>query len=86
MPKATPPDLPTRLSLILMLAIGLMLIVPMALGRSPVSPYLIIALLLLRLGLQIWRAQIQPQLKRPLNWLLELSLIALLSYSVYFGN
>ena len=44
------------------------------------SPYLIGGLLLLRLGLQVWRAQMDERLKRPASWALDILLIGLIFY------
>ncbi|WP_339095701.1 hypothetical protein WDJ50_14050 [Deinococcus sp. VB142] len=72
------PDLPTALSFGLLLVLAGLLLWPLIGGGAAPSPYLIGALLLARLGLQIWRAQRDERLKRPTSWAVDLLLIALI--------
>lgn len=75
----TPPQAPawlTRLSTLLLVILAVLLLMPIALKTPPVSPYVVVALFLVRLGVQIWRAQYQPELKQPAHWALDVLLIA----------
>ena len=73
------PDLPTMLSFVLLGLLAVLLLLPLLGGPLP-SPYLIGGLLLLRLGLQVWRAQMDERLKRPASWALDILLIGLIFY------
>lgn len=72
------PDWPTMLSFGLLLVLAGLLLWPLLTGGPPPSPYLLVGLLALRLGLQIWRAQRDERLKRPVSWAVDLILIGLL--------
>ncbi|ULH15758.1 hypothetical protein MF271_03725 [Deinococcus sp. KNUC1210] len=76
------PDPATALSLLVLLVLAVLLFLPLlGLGRPPV--WIVAALLLVRLGLQFWRARTQPGLRRPGAWLLDVVLIGLL---LWVGN
>lgn len=79
-PKAQP-DLPTILSFALLTVLALLLLLPLF-GQGLPNPYLVAVLLLARLGLQVWRAQRDPRLKRPASWAFDLLLIGLIFYVV----
>ena len=77
-PRPTP-GLPTILSFVLLGVLAVLLFLPILGGPLP-SPYLIGGLLLLRLGVQVWRAQTDERLKRPATWALDILLIGLIFY------
>ncbi len=63
--------------MLILLALALLLFAPLlGLGRPPL--WLVAGLLVVRLGLQLWRARFDPGLRRPAAWLIDLALIALL--------
>ena len=72
------PDLPTVVSLLLLGAVALLLLAPLlGLGRPPV--WVLVAVLLARLGVQFWRSRPPGQVsRRASGWILDLVLIALL--------
>ena len=79
-PKPPPtPDLPTIISFVLLGVLAVLLFLPILGGPLP-SPYLIGGLLLVRLGVQIWRARSDERLKRPASWALDIVLIGLIFY------
>ena len=78
-PPRPAPDLPTILSFVLLGILAVLLFLPILGGPLP-SPYLIGGLLLVRLALQIWRAQRDERLKRPASWALDVLLIGLIFY------
>ncbi len=73
------PDPVTIVSLVLLAVLALLLLLPLLGGPLP-SPYLIGGLLLLRLGVQVWRARTDERLKRPVSWAFDLLLIGLMFY------
>lgn len=75
------PDPATMLSLGLLVVLALLLLWPLVSGGPPPSPYLVGALLVVRLGLQLWRARTDERLRRPSSWALDLILIGLLFYA-----
>lgn len=77
--KPTPEPL-TALSLLLLLALAGLLLWPLLTGGPAPSPYLVGGLLLLRLGVQVLRAQKDERLKRPASWAIDLLLIGLIFY------
>ncbi|RJF71101.1 hypothetical protein D3875_05405 [Deinococcus cavernae] len=78
-PRRPTPDLPTILSFVMLGLLAVLLFVPILGGPLP-SPFLIGGLLLVRLALQIWRAQKDDRLKRPASWALDILLIGLIFY------
>lgn len=69
------------LSLGLLVVLALLLLWPLVSGGPPPSPYLVVGLLVVRLGLQLWRARTDERLRRPGSWALDLILIGLLFYA-----
>ncbi|ASN81173.1 MULTISPECIES: hypothetical protein [Deinococcus] len=79
-PERPGPSPATMVSFVLLAVLALLLLAPLVLGSPPPSPFLIAGLLLVRLGVQVYRAQSDPRLKRPASWALDLLLIGLLLY------
>ncbi|GAA5501540.1 hypothetical protein Dxin01_01272 [Deinococcus xinjiangensis] len=77
--KRPTPDAPTIASLVLLVVLAGLLIWPLIGGGVP-NPYLVGGLLLLRLGLQVFRARTDERLKRPASWAFDLLLIGLIFY------
>ncbi|WP_291425013.1 hypothetical protein [Deinococcus sp.] len=75
------PDLLTMLSFALLAVLALLLLWPLLAGGHAPNPYLVGGLLLLRLGVQILRAQRDEKLKRPASWALDFLLIGLIFYT-----
>lgn len=73
------PDPLTIFSLVLLAVLAVLLLLPLLGGALP-SPYLVGGLLLLRLGVQVWRARTDERLKRPASWAFDLLLIGLMFY------
>ena len=80
-PPRTPPDRLTLLSFVLLAALALLLLWPLVTGGRAPNPWLVGGLLLLRLGLQVLRAQRDERLKRPVSWAFDLLLIGLILYT-----
>lgn len=76
MKTPNPPDPLAALSLLLLLAVALLLFAPLLGVGVPV--WLLAALLLGRLALQIGRARYDSRLRRPAGWVLDAALIVLL--------
>jgi Flp pilus assembly protein TadB len=75
-PERAGPDRLTGLSLGLLLAVALLLFAPLLGYRVPV--WVIALLLAARLGVQLLRARSDARLRRPLSWVIDAALIALL--------
>lgn len=73
------PDTPTIVSLLLLLVLAVLLLLPLLGGPLP-SPYLVGAVLLARLGVQVWRSRTDERLKRPASWAFDLLLVGLIFY------
>jgi len=71
------PSLLQGLNLLLLFALAALLFAPLlGFGRPPIT--LIIAMLTLRLALQIIRARTEPHLRRPVAWLVDVALLIVL--------
>lgn len=77
--KRPTPDAPTIASLVLLVVLAGLLLWPLIGGAAP-NPYLVGGLLMLRLGLQVFRARTDERLKRPASWAFDLLLIGLIFY------
>ncbi|THF88183.1 hypothetical protein E7T09_02940 [Deinococcus sp. KSM4-11] len=75
------PDAWTILSLVLLAALAVLLFLPL-LGAPTPSPWLVAALLLVRVGVQVMRARTDERLRRPTSWAFDLLLIGLLFYTL----
>lgn len=80
MRQPTPPDPLTLLSFGLLVVLAGLLLWPLLSGGGLPHPYLVGGLLLLRLGLQVWRARTDERLKRPASWAIDLLLIGIIFY------
>lgn len=73
-PRPTPL---ATLGLLLLLVLAVLLFLPLlGLGRPPL--WIIVALLLARLLVQVLRARAEPAQRRPVGWLVDVVLIGLL--------
>ena len=71
------PDAWTAASLGLLAVLAVLLFLPLLGGPTP-SPWLVAALLLVRIGVQVMRARSNAALRRPASWALDLILVGLL--------
>lgn len=76
-----PPDPLTAVSLALLVLLAGLLLWPLLSGGAAPSPFLIVGLLLARLGVQVWRARHDERLRRPVSWATDVLLIGLLLYT-----
>lgn len=74
------PDPLTILNFVLLAALAVLLLWPLLTGGRAPNPYLVGVLLLLRLGVQVWRARTDERLKRPASWGFDLLLIGVIFY------
>ncbi|MEF2277937.1 hypothetical protein V3W47_06460 [Deinococcus sp. YIM 134068] len=79
-PERPRPDALAAVSLVLLALVAVLLLLPLLGGPLP-SPYLVVVLLVARLGVQLLRARRNPELRRPASWALDLILIGLLFYA-----
>ncbi|GHF30916.1 hypothetical protein HNQ07_000658 [Deinococcus metalli] len=75
------PDAWTAVSLGLLAVLAVLLLLPLLGGPLP-SPWVVAALLLARLGVQVLRARTDERLRRPASWAFDLILIGLLFYTL----
>jgi len=73
------PDTLTVTSFVLLGLVAVALLLPLLGGPTP-SPYLVIVLLVGRLGVQFLRSRRDPNLRRPASWAFDVILIGLLFY------
>lgn len=78
-PRKSAPDALTIASFVLLGLVALALLLPLLGGPTP-SPYLVIVLLMARLGVQFLRSRRDPNLRRPASWAFDVILIGLLFY------
>lgn len=71
------PDAWTAASLGLLAVLAVLLFLPLLGGPTP-SPWLIAALLLVRIAVQVMRARTDETLRRPASWAFDLILVGLL--------
>lgn len=82
LPDSVPPGRPDTLTIVSFVLLGLVavaLLLPLLGGPTP-SPYLVIVLLVARLGVQFVRSRRDPNLRRPASWAFDVILIGLLFY------
>ncbi|MFB9993071.1 hypothetical protein ACFFLM_13940 [Deinococcus oregonensis] len=78
-PRKGGPDALTIASFVLLGLVAAALLLPLLGGPTP-SPYLVIVLLVARLGVQFLRSRRDPNLRRPASWAFDVILIGLLFY------
>jgi 4-hydroxybenzoate polyprenyltransferase len=78
-PRKDGPDALTIASFVLLGLVAVALLLPLLGGPTP-SPYLVIVLLVGRLGVQFLRSRHDPNLRRPASWAFDVILIGLLFY------